>query len=247
MKSNQQFARKCISNLPRFRDRRFRIVLVALRDLKVLDIKPSSEEQLTAFFKQIESFLIDYDLIATPIMGEAGDLFVNFATFQFKAGLYGKTPSSEFLTAAEATLSCSSVVDGIYMGLGPATPINDEEIGRQLRINMRELRKGGTMQLAIRAYIPGPKGFSDRHRYHTIGWSSFSLNRPGEVKVSDLIDTDLLVANPTPGREIMPFGGPNVIFALPVKDFLAYATRKGLAMTAVSLDGVFEIMRPDDK
>lgn len=247
MKSNQQFARKCISNIPRFRDRRFRIVLVALRDLKVIDIKPSSEEQLTVYFKQIESFLIDHDLIATPIMGEAGDLFVNFATFQFKAGLYGKTASSEFLTAAECELSRSSVVDGLYSGLGTASPINDEEISRQLGIRLRELIKGCAQQLAIRAFIPGPKGFNDRHRYHTIGWSRFGLNHSGEVKVNDLVDTDLLVANPTPGREIMPFGGPNIIFALPVKDFLAYATRKGLAMTAVSLDGVFEIMRPDDK
>lgn len=247
MKSNQQFARKCISNMPRFRDRRFRIVLVALRDLKVIDIKPSSEEQLTIYFKQIEAFLIDYDLIATPIIGEAGDLFINFAIFQFKAGLYGKTSSSEFLIAAEAELSRSSVADSLYSSLGASSPINDEEISRQLRINIRELRKGGTMQLAIRSFIPGPKGFSDRHRYHTIGWSSFSMNRPGEVKVSDLVDKDLLVGNPTPGSEIMPFGGPNVIFALPVADFLAYATRKGLAMTAVSLDGVFEVTRPADQ
>lgn len=254
MKTNEQFARKCISNIPRLRNRTFRMVFTVKRTVRVMDIKPASDDQLKNFFETFQWFLIDNDLLATPVMGADNDLFVNFNLFQFHTGNYAHVAPVDFMAGLfEEFYSHPLVVHGMpTQPLTTDTPLDDDTILRRLPVPMKYLRTGGEAAMKVRRYIPGPTGFNQRHTYHTTAWSGWgrdSDNARG-FSLANLADEKELVVimdHKYPGSVDNPtWGDRDLSFALTIPEFLAYAERKRLEISPVSFDGVFSIKRKPD-
>lgn len=250
MKSNEQFARKCLSNLPRLRGRNFRIVLVAKRTVRPMHIKSSSEEQLIAFFNLFQSFMIDNDLLATPTMGEEDDLFVTFAPFQFHVGNYAHAAPVDFLEAIVSEFYFHSLVgENAYANTVKSANIDlDEEITRRLQVPLLELRRGGVIPMQVRRYIPGPRGFNKSSKYHTTSWASWGRETAGETTLMDLEKEPhlVVVVKPWAAKNDPKHGRDDLRYALSIPEFLAYAERKNLSTGPVSWEGDFTISRIKD-
>lgn len=249
MKTNEQFARKCISSLPRLSNRAFRMVFTVKRTVRVLHIKPAPEVQLKNFFETFQWFLIDNDLLATPVMGADDDLFVNFNPFQFNAGHYSHAAPVDFLTGLFEEFYNHPLVDNgmPVQTKAPDEPMDDDYILRRLPVPMKHLRYGGEVTMKVRRYVPGPTGFNIRHMYHTIPWSSWGRESDSGNTLASLIDEKGLVVimnykRPTP-LDTPTSGHRDLTFALTVAEFIAYAERKHLDISKVGVEGDFAIKR----
>lgn len=248
MKSNEQFARKCISHASRLINRRFRIVFVVKRALRYIEIKPASTEELNIFFNTMQCFLIDNDLLATPVIGDDGDLFINFSSFQFQVGNYSQAAPADFLESVVGEFHHHRIVESFLPPDGfSKSPFDDESITRRLPMPLKHLRDGGEIIMHVRRVIRGPVNFNANRVYHTVNWSSWGMDHQGVVSLTDLVNDDgIVVAIETkyPDSLDMAKHGPrNITFALTVEEFLGYAERKSLLFSAVNIDGGFTVTR----
>lgn len=241
MKSNEQFSRKCVSNLPRLKGREFSIVFTAKRVIKLMNIKSSSEEQLTNLFAQIQSFLIDYELIAVPVMGTNGDLFINFDEFHFAAGAYSSTPPRDFLEAVYAKFYTHPVVEDDFPSVRDAKLLDGHSLLRRMGINMREVRRDEGALLTIRRYIPGPRGFNDMYKYHTTGWNG-SLLGTDKFTLDDFKGQDVVVVNADLNAQMSGSRmGVDIMFCLPIERFQELCEEFNFEVSEVNVWGGFAI------
>ncbi|QXO10168.1 hypothetical protein pEaSNUABM37_00207 [Erwinia phage pEa_SNUABM_37] len=248
MKSNEQFARKCISNIPRLKNRPFRMVLVVKRTVMVMSIKSADEVPLQSFFNSFQQFLINHDILATPVMGIEGDLFVNFDLFQFQAGLYANTSVVDFLTSVTGEFYHHQLVDNGFPGYtqGSKKQLDDDIIMRRLPVPLKHLRSGGEVTMKLRRYIPGPTGLNDGHTYHTTPWAAWGTGKDNH-SLADLINEKhvvIIADQQYPDQLNGPtIGHRDLSFALTIAEFLDYAERRHLDVSSVDFDGRFTIKR----
>lgn len=249
MKSNEQFARKCISNIPRLRNRAFRMVFTVKRTVRAMNIKPATDAQLKNFFETFQWFLIDNDLLATPVMGTDDDIFVNFNLFQFTVGNYANVPPVDFMTQLFEEFYSHPLVDNGYpvTALTSGDQLDDDTIMRRLPMPMKHLLSGGGATMKVRRYVPGPTGFNQRHTYHTLTWSCFGRENGTGPNLAELVnDKDIVVIMdhkyPAPMNHETA-GHRDLSFGLTVAEFLAYAERKNIEISSVSYNGLFIIKK----
>lgn len=240
MKSNTQFARKCISNLPRFEHREFNIVFTIDRTVKVLTVRPYSKEKLTKLFENMQQFFIDHDLLVTTVMGTSDDLFVDFSRFQFNLGIYRGTGHRDFLESVygqfyQYTPDQDSINRNLLRQSGKD---DDETIARKLHLAARGLWSSEGQGFLVRRYIPGPVGYNNLGQYHTTPWS-MGLNADNTTTLEALADQDLVIIRNT--SEVANIGERDLVFAIPVQDFIDFTKRRGYRYDEVSYSGTFSI------
>lgn len=241
MKSNEQFLRKCVSNLPRLKNRDFNIVFVVKKVIKVMNIRPSTEEQLTNLFTSIQSFLIDHELIAIPMMGEGGDLFVQFDKFHFEAGPYSLTAPRDFLESVYSKFCFHPTVESLFPPARDPKTLSDQDLLRKMGISYRELKRPEGVIVRIRRYVPGPRGFNDTYQYHTAPWTA-GLCGNDDRDIRTFLDVkDVVVVNEGDAAYCTESRGVDVIFGLPVARFIELCESLKLEISPVNTWGGFTI------
>jgi hypothetical protein len=241
MKSNEQFLRKCVSNLPRLKGRDFNVVFAAKKMIKVMNIRPSTEEQLTNLFTSIQSFLIDHELIAIPMMGEDGDLFVQFDKFHFEVGPYSLTAPRDFLESVYSKFCFHPTVESLFPPTRDPKTLGNQELLGKMGIQYRQLKHPEGVIVRIRRYVPGPRGFNDTYQYHTTPWTA-GLCDNDDRDIHTFLDVkDVVVVNEGGGVYHNEPRSIDITFGLPVARFLEICESLKLEISPVNTWGGFTI------